>query len=88
MRRTLSLSSVVCLTILCMCGFALASSVQVYYALQGTTLVTYNINPHTLNFTQVGTLTTSASTAYWLVPSPNDHFLYFAGLDANQNEHL
>ena len=88
MHRTLSLSLVVCLTILCMCGFTLASSVQVYYALEGTTLVTYNINPHTLNFTQVGTLKTSASTAYWLVPSTNDHFLYFAGLDANQNERL
>jgi hypothetical protein len=48
------------------------------------------VNPQTLNFTQVGTFTTSTSNPSYdlLVPSPNDHFLYFVGRDSNQIDHL
>jgi hypothetical protein len=70
-------------------SFALASSVQVVYVAQGTSIVTYNVDPRTLNFTQVGTVSIKgASTFGTVVPSPNDHFIYVMAADATQTTHL
>ena len=51
MSRFLSLWLVICVS-----SFALASSVEVVYVAQGTSIVTYNVDPQTLNYTQVGTI--------------------------------
>ena len=84
MSRSLSLCFVLCLS-----SFALASSVQVVYVAQGTSIVTYNVDPQTLNYTQVGTLSINgASTFGTVVPSPNDHFIYVMAADATQTTHL
>jgi len=84
MSRFLSL----CL-VLCVSSFALASSVEVVYVAQGTSIVTYNVDPQTLNYTQVGTLSIKgASTFGSVVPSPNDHFIYVMAADATQTTHL
>jgi hypothetical protein len=75
--------------VLCISSLALASSVEVVYVASGTTILTYNVDPHTLNYTQVGTLSINgASTFGTLVPSPNDHFIYVTAADANQITHL
>jgi hypothetical protein len=66
-----------------------SSTVQVVYVVEGTTIVTYNVNQQTLYATQVGTsLTVNASSVYFLYPSPNDHFLYVVAYDASSNKHL
>src|ERR1700686_3902175 len=84
MSRFLSL----CL-VLCVSSFAFASSVEVVYVAQGTSIVTYNVDPQTLNYTQVGTLSIKgASTFGSVVPSPNDHFIYVMAADATQTTHL
>jgi hypothetical protein len=84
MSRFLSL----CL-VLCVSSFVLASSVEVVYVAQGTSIVTYNVDPQTLNYTQVGTLSIKgASTFGSVVPSPNDHFIYVMAADATQTTHL
>src|ERR1700692_2034946 len=71
MSRSLSLCFVLCLS-----SFALASSVQVVYVAQGTSIVTYNVDPQNLNYTQGGTLSNAGvSTFGTVVPSPNDHFI-------------
>ena len=46
MSRLISL----CL-ILCISNLALASSVEVVYVASGTNILTYNVDPHTLNYT-------------------------------------
>jgi hypothetical protein len=75
--------------VLCISSLALASSVEVVYVASGTTILTYNVDPHTLNYTQVGTLSINgASTFGTLVPSPNDHFIYVTAADLNQITHL
>jgi hypothetical protein len=84
MSRVISL----CL-LLCISSLALASSVEVVYVVSGTTILTYNVDRQTLNYTQVGTLSINgASTFGTLVPSPNDHFTYVTAADANQITHL
>ena len=84
MARLLSL----CL-VLCISSLALASSVEVVYVAAGTTILTYNVDPQTLNYTQVGTLSINgASTFGTLVPSPNDHFIYVIAADSTQTTHL
>ena len=84
MSRFLSL----CL-VLCVSSFVLASSVEVVYVAQGTSIVTYNVDPQTLNYTQVGTLSIKgASTFGSVVPAPNDHFIYVMAADATQTTHL
>jgi hypothetical protein len=64
--------------------------VQVVYVVDGTTILTYDVDPQTLNSTQVGKPLTvkTASTFGTLVPAAHDHFLYFVAYDANSNEHL
>lgn len=84
MSRLISL----CL-LLCISSLGLGSSIEVVYVLSGTTILTYNVDRQSLNYTQVGTLSVSgASTFQDLVPSPNDHFIYVTAADANQITHL
>jgi hypothetical protein len=84
MSRLLSLCLVLCLS-----SLALASSVEVVYVASGTTILTYNVGPKTLNYTQVGTLSISgAATFQNLIPSPNDHFIYVTAADSTQTTHL
>jgi hypothetical protein len=69
---------------------ASTSPVQVVYAVEGTTIVTYDVDPQTLIATQVGTpLTVSqAATLAGLIPVPHGRFLYVVAYDTNFNEHL
>jgi hypothetical protein len=54
-----------------------SSPVQVVYVIENSTLYIYNIDPQTLQATQVGTFTTPASTYPGLLPSPNGKILYY-----------
>jgi hypothetical protein len=77
------------LVVVCLSTFASASSVEVVYVAQGTSVLTYDIDPQTLTFTQVGSLAISgAATFGGLVPSPNDHFVYVMAADSAQTMHL
>jgi hypothetical protein len=86
MFRATSLCLIICLPSLALAqkpspqihsGPLASSTVQVVYVIDGSTLTTYDIDPQTLYATQVGTLTLPQSTYPGLVPSPNDHFLYY-----------
>jgi hypothetical protein len=85
--------SLLCLVV-CVASFALAqntSPVQVLYALSGKSIITYNVDPQTLNASKVGSPLTvyNATPGYSaLYPSPNDHFIYFFSPDSHNNEHL
>ena len=72
-RSILVLASAVATANLCN-----AQSVDVLYAQQNSTILTYTVDPATLQATQVGQpLTVAGVSAYvQLIPSPNDHFLY------------
>lgn len=70
---------------------ASTSVVQVAYLIEGNSLLTYNVDPQTLNATQVGTLKVEIPSSYynyWLAPSPNGHFLYFVSADTSFHQHL
>ncbi len=69
---------------------ASASPIQVVYVVEGTTIVTYNVDSTTLSATPVGTPLTvpNAFTLGTLIPAPHGHFLYLVGYDANSNEYL
>jgi len=69
---------------------ASTTPVQIVYLVEGTTIVTYNVDTQTLNAIQVGTPVTvpNASTLGTLIPAPHGHFLYLLGYDANSNEYL
>lgn len=54
-----------------------SSPVQVVYVVDGSTLTTYNINPTTLQATQVGTITPPESVYPGLTTSRNGRFLYY-----------
>jgi hypothetical protein len=63
--------------------------VQVVYVIKGKTLVTYNVNPQTLQPKQVGSLTLIGNPEYYaLFPSANDHFVYVAGFNNNSTKYL
>jgi hypothetical protein len=65
-----------------------SSAVQVVYVVDGSTLTTYNVNPHTLQATAVGTLTLPESTYPAVVTSPNGRFLYYSAyLNDSQQGH-
>jgi len=94
MLRILSLSLLLCLS-----SFAVSQNsapaasiapIQVVYVVDGTTILTYDVDPQTLNSTPVGTPRTvkTASTFVTLIPAAHDHFLYFVAYDANLKEHL
>jgi hypothetical protein len=54
-----------------------SSAVQVVYEIGGSTLITYNVDPQTLQATEVGSITVTQSTYPGLFTSPNGHFLYY-----------
>jgi hypothetical protein len=66
------------------------SVVQVVYVIDGSTLTTYDVDPQTLNATQVSTLALDESTYPLLVSSPNDRFVYYIAYDdpSELSEHL
>src|SRR5258708_35136518 len=67
-----------------------SSPLQVIYVVDGTSILTYNVDPHTLNASQVGNplKVNNASTFNALIPSPDGHFLYFIATDAQLNKRL
>ena len=67
-----------------------SSPVQVIYVVEGTTVVTYNVDPQSLNPTQVGSaLPISAVNGYYsLISSPNGRFLYVFSYSAGSIERL
>jgi hypothetical protein len=70
-------------------GSASSSATQVVYTIDGSTLTTYNIDPQTLQASEVGTITPSESTYPYLITSPNGRFLYYEAVkdysDAGRN---
>lgn len=73
------------LTILC-CVYAAvtprlhaetSSAVQVVYVVDGSTLTTYNVDPKTLQATQVGAITLQQSVYPNVTTSPDGRFLYY-----------
>lgn len=68
------------------------SGVQVLYVVEDTTIYTYNVDPQTLNLTQVGTPLdiTNANLGYeeYLASTPNDHFIYFLAANAQFTPYL
>ncbi len=54
-----------------------SSAVQVVYEIGGSTLTTYNVDPQTLQATEVGSITVAQSTYPALFTSPNGRFLYY-----------
>ncbi len=81
MPRAATLSLFVCLSAM---TFAQNTStpLQLVYVVDGSTLITYNIAPGTLQATEVGTTSLLQSVTMGLVPSPNGHVLYYS---ADQN---
>jgi hypothetical protein len=69
---------------------ASSTPVQVVYVIDGRSLVTYNVDPQTLNATQVGSrLAVGGLTGYGvLIPSPNDHSVYYVSPNAQGIDHL
>jgi hypothetical protein len=69
---------------------ALSTPVQVVYVIDGRSLLTYNIDPQALNATQVGPrLAVGGLTGYGvLIPSPNDHSVYYVAPNAQGIDHL
>ena len=67
-----------------------ATPVQIVYAIDGSTLSTYNVDPQTLQATLAGTTTLLQSTYPGLVTSPNAHFLYYTAYQniSQQGERL
>jgi hypothetical protein len=60
------------------------------YVIDGSTLTTYNVDPQTLNASEVGTLTLPETNSASLTPSPNDHFIYYSAYDSGSlsSKHL
>jgi len=86
----------VCCVLLCLGTLTLAQNakssaaqtsptpVQVVYLLEGTTIVTYNVDPETLNPSQIGSLTVPAAVNNpdlypGLTAVLNDQFIYYRG---------
>ena len=69
---------------------ASSTPVQVVYVIDGRSLVTYNVDPQALNATQVGTpIAVGGLTGYGvLIPSPNDHSVYYVAPNAQDVDHL
>ena len=95
MLRHFSLALSFCLSLLLNQPGALAadhapsSALQVVYLQDDTTLTTYNVDPQTLNATQVGQPFNLPMTSFnGLAPSLDGKFLYIFGLDSGQNQHL
>jgi hypothetical protein len=69
---------------------AQSAPVQVIYVVDGTSVVTYNVDPQSLNPIRVGKPIplSAVSGYYWLIPSPNGRFLYVFSNDSGSNERL
>ena len=72
---------------------AASTPVQVVYLTAGTTIVTYDVDPQTLNPAQVGSITVPNAVVNpdvnpWLIAAPNDHFIYYIGYVSQSQEHL
>src|SRR5580692_198832 len=67
-----------------------SSAVPVVYVVDGSTLTTYNVDPHTLQATVVGTLTLPEPTYPTVVTSPNGRFFYYIAYlnDSQQDREL
>ena len=67
-----------------------SSAVPVVYVVDGSTLATYNVDPHTLQATAVGTLTLPEPTYPTVVTSPNGRFFYYIAYlnDSQQDREL
>jgi hypothetical protein len=65
-----------------------SSTVQVVYVVDGSNILTYNVNPQTLQATQVGKPLIFKGTFYSLRPSSNDRFVYLITYDTNYKKHL
>lgn len=69
------------------------TSVQVIYLVEGTTIVTYNVDPQTLNPTPVASLTVpnavfNPDVYPSLIAAPNDHFIYYIGYVSQSQQRL
>jgi hypothetical protein len=67
--------------------------VQVVYLVESTTIVTYNVEPLTLNPTQVGSITVpnavfNPDVNPVLVAALNDHFIYYIGYETPTQQRL
>ncbi|MFZ0817633.1 MAG: hypothetical protein WAM78_19065 [Candidatus Sulfotelmatobacter sp.] len=70
-----------------------SAPVQIVYLVEGTTIVTYNVDPQTLYATQVGSLTVpnavnNPDVYPGLISVLNGLFLYYVGLDAQNQQQL
>jgi hypothetical protein len=66
-----------------------SQAVEVVYVVHGVNVLTFNVDPQTLNATQVGQpVKLGDSTFVQMATSPDDHFLYITTYDPNQREHL
>lgn len=70
-----------------------SSPVQVVYLIEGTTIVTYDVDPQTLNPTQVGSVTVPNAVVNvdqnpGLIPSLNDRFIYYVGYNTENQQQL
>jgi hypothetical protein len=70
--------------LVCLAGMTFAqtssapSPLQLVYVADGSTLTTYNVDPGTLQATEVGTMNLPESVYPYIVPSPNGHILYYS----------
>jgi hypothetical protein len=70
-----------------------STPVQVVYLTEGTTILTYNVDPQTLNPTQVGSVTVPNAVVNpdvypWLIAAPKDHFIYYIGYVSQNQQRL
>ncbi len=94
-----------CSIFLCLVTFALAQNsasaaaptsstpVQIVYLIEGTTIVTYNVDPQTLYASQAGSLTVpnavnNPDVYPGLISALNGHVLYYVGFDAQNQQQL
>jgi hypothetical protein len=67
----------------------LSHAVEVVYGVDGVNVLTFNVDPQTLNATEVGQpVKLGDPTFVQMATSPDDHFLYITTYDPNQGEHL
>jgi hypothetical protein len=62
-----------------------SSPVQVLYVIDGTTVITYNINQQTFQPTTAGTSTFPPTKYYRFTTSPNDEFFYYLTANSYSN---
>lgn len=77
------LSCVLAVSALCILTFASNAAAQtgptqIVYAAEGSTLITYDVNPQTFQPAQAGTTTLPESVNPGMITSPDGHFLYYS----------